>query len=275
MPGVTLGSSARTWCSFLPLFSHSSHFWHAAPVSVFGFPVFVVSASNLVWLGLLNPVLISMFDAWKSVSIDFLVCPLQIITIPFSILCCLISIVHMFSLRCYSYDCLSLYSMTILEVSAGLFWVTCHEYKWMVIKFARAKKVLGLRLPFLFTCTWRKPIKLWPLFSLAIWWVLASYAFVSSTLIFVCSLLTSQLPLIPLYFIIFCSLSQFSHFPSLSLSLSLFLYSCCMSDSFCGPNPYTNTPLFHSEPPAIAGLFRGMSEFRPTPQFSSAYSFSV
>ncbi|XP_029924096.1 phosphatidylinositol binding clathrin assembly protein a isoform X2 [Myripristis murdjan] len=36
-------------------------------------------------------------------------------------------------------------------------------------------------------------------------------------------------------------------------------------DSFCGPTPYTTTPLFQSEPPAVAGLFRGFSA-SPTPQ---------
>ncbi|XP_035481044.1 phosphatidylinositol binding clathrin assembly protein a isoform X12 [Scophthalmus maximus] len=34
-------------------------------------------------------------------------------------------------------------------------------------------------------------------------------------------------------------------------------------DSFCGPSPYTT--LFHSEPPAVAGLFRGFTA-SPTPQ---------
>ncbi|XP_078142965.1 phosphatidylinositol binding clathrin assembly protein a isoform X7 [Centroberyx gerrardi] len=36
-------------------------------------------------------------------------------------------------------------------------------------------------------------------------------------------------------------------------------------DSFCGPTPYSTTPLFQSEPPAVAGLFRGFSA-SPTPQ---------
>ncbi|KAM3868849.1 phosphatidylinositol binding clathrin assembly protein a isoform 1-T1 [Diretmus argenteus] len=36
-------------------------------------------------------------------------------------------------------------------------------------------------------------------------------------------------------------------------------------DSFCGPTPYATTPLFQSEPPAVAGLFRGFSA-SPTPQ---------
>ncbi|XP_053188020.1 phosphatidylinositol binding clathrin assembly protein a isoform X1 [Scomber japonicus] len=36
-------------------------------------------------------------------------------------------------------------------------------------------------------------------------------------------------------------------------------------DSFCGPSPYTTTPLFQSEPPAVAGLFRGFTA-SPTPQ---------
>ncbi|CAJ1064512.1 phosphatidylinositol binding clathrin assembly protein a isoform X7 [Xyrichtys novacula] len=36
-------------------------------------------------------------------------------------------------------------------------------------------------------------------------------------------------------------------------------------DSFCGPSPYNTTPLFQSEPPAVAGLFRGFAA-SPTPQ---------
>ncbi|XP_067085124.1 phosphatidylinositol binding clathrin assembly protein a isoform X1 [Osmerus mordax] len=38
-----------------------------------------------------------------------------------------------------------------------------------------------------------------------------------------------------------------------------------ISDSFCGPAPYPTTPLFQSEPPAIAGLFGGFSG-SPSPQ---------
>ncbi|XP_075958836.1 phosphatidylinositol binding clathrin assembly protein a isoform X5 [Anarhichas minor] len=37
-----------------------------------------------------------------------------------------------------------------------------------------------------------------------------------------------------------------------------------ITDSFCGPSPYT-TPLFQSESPAVAGLFRGFTA-SPTPQ---------
>ncbi|XP_062309523.1 phosphatidylinositol binding clathrin assembly protein a isoform X9 [Osmerus eperlanus] len=37
------------------------------------------------------------------------------------------------------------------------------------------------------------------------------------------------------------------------------------ADSFCGPAPYPTTPLFQSEPPAIAGLFGGFSG-SPSPQ---------
>ncbi|XP_055082824.1 phosphatidylinositol binding clathrin assembly protein a isoform X6 [Periophthalmus magnuspinnatus] len=40
-----------------------------------------------------------------------------------------------------------------------------------------------------------------------------------------------------------------------------------MFDSFCGPNPYATTPLYHSEPTAVAGLFRGFNA-SPTPQNS-------
>ncbi|XP_031166645.1 phosphatidylinositol binding clathrin assembly protein a isoform X20 [Sander lucioperca] len=36
-------------------------------------------------------------------------------------------------------------------------------------------------------------------------------------------------------------------------------------DSFCGPSPYNTTPLFQSESPAVAGLFRGFTG-SPTPQ---------
>uniref|UniRef100_A0A3Q3JWY4 Phosphatidylinositol-binding clathrin assembly protein n=1 Tax=Monopterus albus TaxID=43700 RepID=A0A3Q3JWY4_MONAL len=36
-------------------------------------------------------------------------------------------------------------------------------------------------------------------------------------------------------------------------------------DSFCGPSPYNTTPLFHSEPSAVAGLYRGFTA-SPTPQ---------
>uniref|UniRef100_A0A3B5AD40 Phosphatidylinositol-binding clathrin assembly protein n=1 Tax=Stegastes partitus TaxID=144197 RepID=A0A3B5AD40_9TELE len=36
-------------------------------------------------------------------------------------------------------------------------------------------------------------------------------------------------------------------------------------DSFCGPNPYNTTPQFQSEPPVIAGLFRGFTA-SPTSQ---------
>ncbi|KAM9348684.1 phosphatidylinositol binding clathrin assembly protein a isoform 2-T2 [Symphorus nematophorus] len=38
-----------------------------------------------------------------------------------------------------------------------------------------------------------------------------------------------------------------------------------ITDSFCGPSPYNTTPLFQSEPPALAGLFRGFTA-SPTPQ---------
>nr|XP_046265809.1 phosphatidylinositol binding clathrin assembly protein a isoform X11 [Scatophagus argus] len=36
-------------------------------------------------------------------------------------------------------------------------------------------------------------------------------------------------------------------------------------DSFCGSSPYNTTPLFQSEPPALAGLFKGFTT-SPTPQ---------
>lgn len=34
-------------------------------------------------------------------------------------------------------------------------------------------------------------------------------------------------------------------------------FLCLLSDSFSGTNLYRNSALFHSEPPALAGLFRG------------------
>nr|XP_046265806.1 phosphatidylinositol binding clathrin assembly protein a isoform X8 [Scatophagus argus] len=37
------------------------------------------------------------------------------------------------------------------------------------------------------------------------------------------------------------------------------------TDSFCGSSPYNTTPLFQSEPPALAGLFKGFTT-SPTPQ---------
>ncbi|XP_044225766.1 phosphatidylinositol binding clathrin assembly protein a isoform X5 [Thunnus albacares] len=39
-----------------------------------------------------------------------------------------------------------------------------------------------------------------------------------------------------------------------------------ITDSFCGPSPYTTTALFQSEPPAVAGLFRAGFTASPTPQ---------
>ncbi|XP_038563668.1 phosphatidylinositol binding clathrin assembly protein a isoform X2 [Micropterus salmoides] len=38
-----------------------------------------------------------------------------------------------------------------------------------------------------------------------------------------------------------------------------------ITDSFCGPSSYNTTALFHSEPPALAGLFRGFTS-SPAPQ---------
>ncbi|XP_076606001.1 phosphatidylinositol binding clathrin assembly protein a isoform X6 [Chaetodon auriga] len=48
-------------------------------------------------------------------------------------------------------------------------------------------------------------------------------------------------------------------------SLSSWTPSHEVFDSFCGPSPYNTTPLFQSEPPAIAGLFRGFTA-SPTSQ---------
>ncbi|XP_072514367.1 phosphatidylinositol binding clathrin assembly protein a isoform X17 [Salminus brasiliensis] len=47
-----------------------------------------------------------------------------------------------------------------------------------------------------------------------------------------------------------------------------------LSDSFCSPAPYSNTPLFHSEPSAVAGLFGGFSA-SPVPQPASSSSLNV
>ncbi|XP_035637555.1 phosphatidylinositol binding clathrin assembly protein a isoform X9 [Oncorhynchus keta] len=45
-------------------------------------------------------------------------------------------------------------------------------------------------------------------------------------------------------------------------------------DSFCGPASYPTTPLFQSEPPAVAGLFEGFSA-SPTPQPQTARGLNV
>ncbi|XP_071027112.1 phosphatidylinositol-binding clathrin assembly protein-like isoform X2 [Oncorhynchus clarkii lewisi] len=45
-------------------------------------------------------------------------------------------------------------------------------------------------------------------------------------------------------------------------------------DSFCGPASYPTTPLFQSEPPAVAGLFGGFSA-SPTPQPQTARGLNV
>uniref|UniRef100_A0A3B1JSD7 Phosphatidylinositol-binding clathrin assembly protein n=1 Tax=Astyanax mexicanus TaxID=7994 RepID=A0A3B1JSD7_ASTMX len=47
-----------------------------------------------------------------------------------------------------------------------------------------------------------------------------------------------------------------------------------LSDSFCSPAPYSNTPLFHSEPSNVAGLFGGFSA-SPVPQPASSSSLNV
>ncbi|XP_061103425.1 phosphatidylinositol binding clathrin assembly protein a isoform X13 [Conger conger] len=46
------------------------------------------------------------------------------------------------------------------------------------------------------------------------------------------------------------------------------------SDSFCGPAPYPNAPLFHSESPAVAGLFGGFTA-SPTPQPQTSRGLNV
>ncbi|XP_034149034.1 phosphatidylinositol binding clathrin assembly protein a isoform X3 [Esox lucius] len=47
-----------------------------------------------------------------------------------------------------------------------------------------------------------------------------------------------------------------------------------ISDSFCGPTSYPTTPLFQSEPPAVAGLFGGFS-VSPTPLPQTARGLNV
>ncbi|KAG9263625.1 phosphatidylinositol-binding clathrin assembly protein isoform X3 [Astyanax mexicanus] len=47
-----------------------------------------------------------------------------------------------------------------------------------------------------------------------------------------------------------------------------------LSDSFCSPAPYSNTPLFHSELSNVAGLFGGFSA-SPVPQPASSSSLNV
>ncbi|XP_041948738.1 phosphatidylinositol binding clathrin assembly protein a isoform X5 [Alosa sapidissima] len=48
----------------------------------------------------------------------------------------------------------------------------------------------------------------------------------------------------------------------------------CITDSFCGPAPYPNTPLFQSEPSAVAGLFGGFSA-SPAPQPQTSRGLNV
>ncbi|KAK3522002.1 hypothetical protein QTP70_021401 [Hemibagrus guttatus] len=50
--------------------------------------------------------------------------------------------------------------------------------------------------------------------------------------------------------------------------------SLVMADSFCSSAPYSNTPLFHSEPSAVAGLFGGFSA-SPIPQPASSTGLNV
>lgn len=40
-------------------------------------------------------------------------------------------------------------------------------------------------------------------------------------------------------------------------SVFIWLFLCLLSDSFSGTNHYSTSALFHSEPPALAALFRG------------------
>ncbi|XP_017546838.1 phosphatidylinositol binding clathrin assembly protein a isoform X10 [Pygocentrus nattereri] len=61
--------------------------------------------------------------------------------------------------------------------------------------------------------------------------------------------------------------------PSLPLPTALPVANT-WGDSFCSPAPYSNTPLFHSEPSAVAGLFGGFSA-SPVPQPTSSSSLNV
>ncbi|XP_036450909.1 phosphatidylinositol binding clathrin assembly protein a isoform X16 [Colossoma macropomum] len=61
--------------------------------------------------------------------------------------------------------------------------------------------------------------------------------------------------------------------PSLPLPTALPVANT-WGDSFCSPAPYSNTPLFHSEPSAVAGLFGGFSA-SPVPQPTSSSGLNV
>lgn len=101
-----------------------------------------------------------------------------------------------------------------------------------------------------------------PVFRLTMWWVPTSSAFVLQILMFVLPLLKSHshsclrlcCPFTAVFFsgIVFSQSSPLFSFPLVLCLLLLFV-----SDSFCAPSPYSTTPLFQSEPPALAGLFRG------------------
>ncbi|XP_033973202.1 phosphatidylinositol binding clathrin assembly protein a isoform X4 [Trematomus bernacchii] len=58
--------------------------------------------------------------------------------------------------------------------------------------------------------------------------------------------------------------------PSLPLSTT-----SSWGDSFCGPSPYNTTPLFQSEPPAVAGLFRGFTASPTAQQQQNPQGLSV
>ncbi|XP_053097161.1 phosphatidylinositol binding clathrin assembly protein a isoform X20 [Pangasianodon hypophthalmus] len=61
--------------------------------------------------------------------------------------------------------------------------------------------------------------------------------------------------------------------PSLALPTALPVANT-WGDSFCSPAPYSNTPLFHSEPSAVAGLFGGFTA-SPIPQPASSSGLNV
>ncbi|XP_018610783.1 phosphatidylinositol binding clathrin assembly protein a isoform X11 [Scleropages formosus] len=61
--------------------------------------------------------------------------------------------------------------------------------------------------------------------------------------------------------------------PSMPISTGLPVANT-WADSFCGPAPYPNAPLFHSEPSAVAGLFGGFSA-SPAPQPQTSRGLNV
>ncbi|XP_047017016.1 phosphatidylinositol binding clathrin assembly protein a isoform X2 [Ictalurus punctatus] len=72
---------------------------------------------------------------------------------------------------------------------------------------------------------------------------------------------------------------HYNPFLDSSASIACTLEPCAriesfLSDSFCSPAPYSNTPLFHAEPSNVAGLFGGFSA-SPIPQPASSSGLNV